>query len=45
MESEFRERHVKWMTNTRIDRVEENRMFVTTVDDKGEEESSAELGI
>jgi sulfide:quinone oxidoreductase len=43
MESELRERHIKWMTNTRIDRVEENRMFVTTVDDAGEPASSTEL--
>ncbi len=43
MESELRERHIKWHTNTRIDRVEEGRMFVTTVDGAGEPASSAEL--
>lgn len=43
LESELRNRHIKWHTNTRIDRVEDGLMHVTTVNDKGEVDSSTEL--
>jgi sulfide:quinone oxidoreductase len=43
MESELRERHIKWHTNTRIDRVEEGEMFTTTVNPAGEEVASTTL--
>lgn len=42
MESELRERHIKWLTNHRIDRVEAGVMHVTGVNDDGSDaESSA----
>ncbi len=43
MESELRDRHIRWMTNTRIDRVEGGRMYVTRVDDAGNAVEEAEL--
>jgi sulfide:quinone oxidoreductase len=43
LESEMRERHVKWFTNTRIDRVEEGRMYITEVNEDGTEKGSHEL--
>lgn len=43
LESELRNRHVKWLTNTRIDRVEEGRMHVTTVNEDGSDQASQEL--
>jgi len=35
MESEFRQRHIKWITNTKIDVIETNSMLVSEHDDKG----------
>ena len=35
LESEMRERHIKWLTNARIDRVEPNRMQVAELGDDG----------
>jgi sulfide:quinone oxidoreductase len=43
LESELRNRHIKWLTNTRIDKVEEGRMFVTTVNDDGSDRASETL--
>lgn len=43
LESELRDRHIKWHTNTKIDRVEAGRMFTTTVNEAGEAASSEEL--
>ena len=43
MESELRDRHIHWMTNTRIDRVEAGRMFVTRLGERGETIEEAEL--
>jgi sulfide:quinone oxidoreductase len=43
LESEMRERHVKWYANTRIDKVEEGRMHITQVNDDGSEKASHEL--
>jgi len=35
MESEFRQRHIKWITNARIESVESGQMQVTEVDEDG----------
>ena len=43
LESEMRNRHIKWITNAKVDKVEEGKMFVTQVDDKGEKYMSHEL--
>ena len=43
LESEMRERHIKWHTNTRIDSVEEGLMKVTEVNDDGSDKASHEL--
>ncbi len=43
MESEMRERHIKWITNAKVDKVEDGKMFVTEVDDNGEDYKSHEL--
>ncbi len=36
LESEFRNRHIKWITNARVTRVEEGKMFVDEMDDRGQ---------
>jgi sulfide:quinone oxidoreductase len=36
LESEFRHRHIKWITNAKTTRVEAGRMFVDEVNDAGE---------
>ncbi len=36
MESELRDRHIKWLTNAKITSVEDGTMHVSTVDDDGE---------
>ena len=43
LESEMRERHIKCFPNTRIDKVEQGRMFITQVDEQGAEKASHEL--
>lgn len=43
LESEMRERHIKWLTNTRIDQVEDGLMKVTQVNDDGSDKASHEL--
>ena len=43
LESELRERHVKWYTNTRIDRVDDGVMKITEVNDDGSDKASHEL--
>lgn len=43
LESAMRERHIKWLTNTRIDKVEDGRMHVTTVNADGSDGESQEL--
>ncbi len=43
LESEMRERHIKWYTNTRIDRVEDGLMKVTEVNEDGSDKVSHEL--
>lgn len=36
LESEFRHRHIKWITNAKVTRVEEGKMFVDEHNDAGE---------
>ena len=43
LESELRERHIKWYTNTRIDQVEDGLMKITQVNDDGSDKVSHEL--
>ena len=43
MESELRERHVKWFTNSRIDRVDDGVIKITQVNDDGSDKASHEL--
>jgi sulfide:quinone oxidoreductase len=43
LESEMRERHIKWYTNSRIDRVEEGVMHITQVKEDGTEKGSHEI--
>ncbi len=43
MESVMRDRHIKWITNAKVDKVEAGKMLVTQVDDKGEEYKKHEL--
>jgi sulfide:quinone oxidoreductase len=44
LESEMRNRHIKWITNARTVRVEEGRMFVEELDDEGELKKTHEVG-
>jgi sulfide:quinone oxidoreductase len=43
LESEMRERHVKWFTNAKIDRVEDGRMSITQMNGDGSVKDSHEL--
>ena len=43
LESDLRNEHIKWITNARIDAVEDQAMKVTEVDDSGEVKQSHEL--
>jgi len=43
MEHELRERHIRWVTNARVDRIEAGTMHVTEVNDDGEDRRSQEL--
>jgi sulfide:quinone oxidoreductase len=43
LESEMRDRHIKWICNARIARVEPGKMFVEELNDKGELHKSHEL--
>jgi sulfide:quinone oxidoreductase len=43
LESELRERHVKWHTNTRIDKVAEGVMSVTEVNPDGSDKASQDI--
>jgi sulfide:quinone oxidoreductase len=36
MESEFRQRHIKWITNAKVDRVEPGQIALTTHDSRGQ---------
>lgn len=43
LESEMRERHIKWITNARVKRVEAGRMFVEEIGEDGAAKKEAEL--
>jgi sulfide:quinone oxidoreductase len=43
IESEMRDRHIKWHTNTRIDSVEDGKMHITTVNKDGSDQESQSL--
>ncbi len=43
MESEMRDRHIRWTTNAKITKVEDGRMYFTEVDDDGNEKKQHEL--
>jgi len=43
MESEMRERHIKWITNAKVDKIEQGKMYVTEVDPKGEDYQKHEV--
>ena len=43
LESEFRNNDVKWITNAKVTRVEEGKMFVTELDDNGQLKKEHEL--
>lgn len=43
LESAMRERHIKWITNARVNKVEPGRMLVTEVDDAGAAKAEHEL--
>jgi sulfide:quinone oxidoreductase len=43
LESEMRQRHIKWVTNAKVDKVEPGRMHVTEVDEDGKPKKSHEL--
>ena len=43
MESVMRDRHIKWITNSKVNKVEKGKMFVTEVDGKGEDYKKHEL--
>ncbi|BBL76366.1 NAD(P)/FAD-dependent oxidoreductase [Methylomagnum ishizawai] len=43
LESELRQHHIKWITNAKVDKIEQGKMFVTEVDDNGQEKKKHEL--
>jgi len=43
LESEMRQRHIKWHTNAKTNKIEDGKMFVETVDKKGETDETFEL--
>ena len=43
LESEFRDRHIKWIANARTDRIEPGRLFATEVDDDGKARQQHEV--
>lgn len=43
MESMFRERHIKWICNAKVSRVEEGKMYVTEHDEEGRPKKEHEL--
>lgn len=43
MESELRDRHIRWTTNAKITRVEDGRIHFTEVDEDGNDKKSHEL--
>lgn len=43
LESEFRQHHIKWITNAKVDKVESGKMHVTEVDEDGKPKKAHEL--
>jgi sulfide:quinone oxidoreductase len=43
LESEMRQRHIKWLTNGKVDKVEPGKMLVTEVDEDGKPKKAHEL--
>ena len=43
MESAMRDRHIKWITNAKVTKIEADKMHVTEFDDMGKEKRSHEL--
>jgi sulfide:quinone oxidoreductase len=43
LESEMRQRHIKWITNAKVDKVEPGKFHVTEVDDDGKPKKTHEL--
>ncbi len=43
LESEMRQRHIKWITNAKLDKVEPGKAHVTEVDDDGKPKKAHEL--
>ena len=43
LESEMRQRHIKWHTNAKTNKIEDGKMFIETVDKKGETDETFEL--
>jgi len=43
LESEMRQRHIKWHTNAKTTKVEDGKMFVETVNNKGETDQNHEI--
>jgi len=43
LESEMRQRHIKWITNARVDRIESGKVYVTEVDEEGRPKKPHEL--
>lgn len=43
LESELRQRHIKWLTNAKTNKIEDGTMFVETVNKKGETEDHHEV--
>jgi sulfide:quinone oxidoreductase len=43
LESEMRQRHIKWITNAKVDKVEPGTMHVTEVDEDGKPKKTHEL--
>lgn len=43
LEGELRQHHVKWITNAKVDKIEAGKMYVTEVDENGQEKKKHEL--
>jgi len=43
LEAELRDKHIKWICNAKVDRIEAGKMYVTEVDENGQEKKKHEL--
>jgi sulfide:quinone oxidoreductase len=43
LESEMRQRHIKWVTNAKVDKIEEGKLLATEVDEDGKPKKAHEL--